>query len=296
MIIVQLFGGLGNQMFQYALARSLSLDRETSFKLDITAYYSNIPALDTPRRYSLSVFNIYEELATKEEIEKFLGKKKIFIKIKYQLNKHFHFNFFEKIFMESDYGYNSSVKKVGTDAYLFGFWQSWKYFSKHSKTIKKDFKLREPLSKSAQLWLKKIEKLNSISVHIRRTDMAHNKHTRAYHGICSLNYYQKAIKLVHQENPKITLFIFSDDIKWAKDNLRTNFKTYFVSQTKDLKDYEEMTLMSRCKHNIIANSSFSWWGAWLNDNPQKIVIVPKKWFQNPSINTKDLIPEQWLRI
>jgi len=141
----------------------------------------------------------------------------------------------------------------------------------------------------------KIKEKNSVSLHIRRGDYLTMQKAIDTIGVCPLDYYDKAIREITRKIKNPTFFIFSDDINWVKENLKTNSPTIFVSGGK-LKDYEELILMSKCKHNIIANSSFSWWGAWLNNNPNKIVIAPKKWFKDTSKNTRDLIPESWLKL
>jgi hypothetical protein len=122
-----------------------------------------------------------------------------------------------------------------------------------------------------------------------------NKNANAHHGTCTLDYYHEAIKIMKEKIKNPYFFIFSDDIPWVKENLKIDGDAFFITGKK-IKDHEEMFLMSRCKHNIIANSSFSWWGAWLNNNPEKIVIAPKRWFNNEKINTSDLVPDNWLRI
>ncbi len=141
-----------------------------------------------------------------------------------------------------------------------------------------------------------IQSFKSVSLHIRRGDYVSNKVTNQVHGVCDLNYYSHAISYIAERISNTHLFVFSDDPEWAKGNLKTEIPTFFVDNNRADKDYEDLKLMRQCKHNIIANSSFSWWGAWLNQNAGKIVIAPKKWFNDKSINTKDLIPEKWIRL
>ena len=182
-------------------------------------------------------------------------------------------------------------------SYFIGFWQSEKFFKNIEKIIRKEFTLKNPLSNYANVVFEKIKSTPiSASLHIRRGDYVLEPHTNAYHGVCGLDYYQKAYEeLVKKINSPFEIFVFSDDIEWVKENLRLPGKMHFVSNP-NIPDYEEMFLMSCCTHNIIANSSFSWWGAWLNPNKNKIVIAPKQWFANKNEDAKDIVPESWIKI
>jgi hypothetical protein len=140
---------------------------------------------------------------------------------------------------------------------------------------------------------KKISQSKSVSIHIRRTDYVSNPNTRRFHGICDMDYYYKAVKMIAGKVHSSNFFLFSDDINWVKENFRIKYPTIFVDHIGS--DAEELLLMSLCKHNIIANSSFSWWGAWLNRNLSKIVIAPKKWFK-VNVNERDIVPQEWIRI
>lgn len=146
--------------------------------------------------------------------------------------------------------------------------------------------------------MKKIINSNSISLHVRRGDYENNSSAKRLHGgICTLNYYKQAIELVASRIKNPVFFIFSNDLKWARENLELEkYKQVLVNLNKGNNSYKDMYLMSKCKHNIIANSSFSWWGAWLNANPKKIVICPKRWYNNKRLDSKDIVPESWIRI
>jgi len=181
-------------------------------------------------------------------------------------------------------------------SYLEGYWGSEKYFKDIENIIRKEFTLKDKPDAINQKMISRIKNCDSVSIHIRRGDYIFDEKTNKYHGVCNLDYYLKAIALVAKKVKKPYFFIFSDDIRWAKQNLHLKFPCVYVNHNIGKKDYEDLRLMSNCCHNIIANSSFSWWGAWLNKNKDKIVIAPKKWFTDKSINTKDLIPKQWLKI
>lgn len=285
MIIAKLIGGLGNQMFQYAIGRRVSLLNNTELYLDISNFSNT--KIGTPRKYNLGVFSIAGKIATEEDIKLIKPVESVWIRrIKNMLS----------INQKNDSGFNPKILKTKDNSYLEGYWQSEKYFKDIEDIVRKDFTLKNPLGAAAQ----KIENdiansQNPVSVHIRRGDYVSDKATNLYHGTCSPEYYKKAIQIIEKKVDDISLFVFSDDIDWVKNNLSFNLPTMYVSQ-KGIADYEEMILMSHCKHNVIANSSFSWWGAWLNGHKDKIVIAPKKWFNAGDINTTDLIPDNWIEI
>ena len=144
--------------------------------------------------------------------------------------------------------------------------------------------------------LDKIKSTNSISLHIRRGDYVIKKRYQEVYAECTLDYYKRGVEEITKRYENPTLFIFSDDPDWVKANLKLDYESVYVDINSGEKSYADMRLMSSCNHNVIANSSFSWWGAWLNNNPEKIVIAPEKWFKDDSINQKDVIPESWIRI
>jgi len=294
MIITKLTGGLGNQMFQYAAGRCLAEKYQTALKLDISGYKDQRGI--TPRQYALGIFNIKKEFAVDNDVGYviifFNSNKvgKIFLKfynllpIKYRhYTKEPHFNFYPQFF------------NAGDNSYLDGYWQSEKYFKEIGEIIRQEFILKKEYFKLNADLLNLIKQTDSISLHIRRSDYITNKSANQTHGTCSIDYYKMAIERVVKQLRNPYLFIFSDDIQWVKDNLKTDLPTTYVSDG-NYKDYEELILMSYCKHNIIANSSFSWWGAWLNLNPDKMVVAPKNWFIDKRYNTTDLIPENWIKI
>lgn len=302
MIITKIQGGLGNQMFQYAIGRHLAYLNKTELKLDISFYKD--PKKNTFRKYALGNFNIIENFISDDEAKKIkinnfhnkslptrilrrilksLEERKPIYKRSYIREPYFHFC--EEILKIKDKKY----------VYLYGHWQSEKYFKGIENIIRREFTLKNSLSQPAESILKQIKNTNSVSLHIRRGDYAKNEKTNRFHGICSLKYYHQALKIITSKISKPRLFIFSDDILWAKKNLKTKNPITFVSGI-GIGDAEEIILMSQCRHNIIANSTFSWWGAWLNNNPHKIVIAPRQWFNIPSINTKDVYPKNWIKI
>ena len=253
------------------LVRLLSLQNQQKLKLDITGY-KNYPLRD----FELDIFNIDIDIASNKEINPLTQSKAIC------KEKHFHFN--------------PEVLDLKENVLLYGYWQSEKYFIKYKDEILKNFTLKKELSQQSKQFKKIITSTISVSLHIRRGDYISDPTTNSFHGTCSLNYYKNAVSLISNRLKDTHFFIFSDDLDWAKKNLDFISNITFIELDQDIPDYEEMYLMSQCNHNIIANSSFSWWGAWLNQNPDKIIIAPEKWFMDENINTKDLIPGSWIRI
>lgn len=288
MIIVRLIGGLGNQLFEYALARRLSFERGVSLKLDLSWFK------DQPERpFRLDRFNIKAVPADPYEIEKLfhLERKDLHSRLIRRLERFLPY-YRRHVIYENNSGFDPSILKAPVSVYLDGYWQSPKYFSAIETVLRQDFELREPLRNERLLDLmKEVETGNSVSLHIRRGDYVQDPKTAAVHNTCPISYYQESLKLLSENESNLRVYVFSDDIQWAKQNLHTNFPTQFVSGQLGMPDYVELELMRRCKNHIIANSSFSWWAAWLAANPGKTIIAPRTWFV--SREARDLIPPEW---
>lgn len=287
MIIVNLKGGLGNQMFQYACGRALSLRTgDTELKLSTIGLDKANDVGDIYRPYSLSHFNIKAEIAKPEELERVANPYGIISKILRRIKSKYIYNFYIH--------FVPSVLNRRGEVYLDGYFQSEKYFKDCEETVRQDFTLKTP-SAHVTLWKKEMEEEeNSVSVHIRRGDYVGHS---SLGGMITDNYYARAIKKITEMKKNPRFFVFSDDIEWVKGNMDFPESTVHVS-SPDMENYEELTIMSLAKHNIIANSSFSWWGAWLNSNPDKIVICPAKWTLGPGgeKQTRDIIPQSWIKI
>ncbi|MFH1677734.1 MAG: alpha-1,2-fucosyltransferase [Patescibacteria group bacterium] len=299
MVIIKLMGGLGNQMFQYAMGRQVAKQNNIELKLDTSSF--KIINNNTPRHYSLNVFNIKENFINQYGIKKIAKHSNLINKIIskiYYLRQKFSLikiKINQNYITEKAFNFDPEILKLKDDIYLDGYWQSEKYFKDIEDIIRKEFTLKNVFSEEAEKIAEEITAVNSVSLHIRRGDYINNEKTQKYHGSCSLNYYYQAVKKISRKINNPVFFIFSDDIEWVKNNLKLKYPIKFVSGY-NIKNYEELILMSKCKHNIIANSSFSWWGAWLNNNLNKIVVAPKKWFNDLSININNLIPESWTKI
>ena len=288
MIVVKLKGGLGNQLFQYAMGRVLAKKNGVPFKMDIS-FFENYEW----HEYSLDPFSIQKNIATKKEVEKlnssnigFLGK----------IKKRILGAGKPVVYNENSLAYNADYLNISDPAYLDGYWQCEKYFESEAELIQKEFRVAIPPSKLNADLLQKIKTTEAISLHIRRGNYVNVDVVNKVHGTCSMEYYEQAIKLVAEKSKQPCFYIFSDDIPWAKENLLMPYDHVFVDINDDKTDYEDMRLMYNCRHSILANSTFSWWGAWLNNNPGKIVIAPKKWFNDPALAAEDLVPSRWIRI
>ncbi len=292
MVITNLIGGLGNQIFQYAAGRALSLERGASLRLDISdfANYGLHQGFELQR-----IFNCTAEIASEADVCAILGWQGSPC-IRRVVSRPSMAAFRRKGFVvEPHFHYWREIKNVASDCYLSGYWQSEKYFSRFAEQIRSDFHFRLPLeSKNAEL-AKKIGQVNSVSLHVRRGDYVHNPKNSATYELCSLDYYKSSIQHVAERIQKPHFLVFSDDIVWAKSNLRIGFSHQYVDHNHGANSYNDIRLMSLCKHHIIANSSFSWWGAWLNPSTRKIVVAPKRWFANGT-STQDLIPQTWVRL
>jgi hypothetical protein len=185
------------------------------------------------------------------------------------------------------------LSEVGS-FYLRGYWQSEQYFIDIEDALRKEFRLKEKVSERSRQIANEILSCNSISMHVRRGDYLSDT-VNAGLGVCEKEYYYRCMDKIVGTEPDPRIFVFSDDMEWVVKNLRLPYSTTYVTHNGAERDYEDLYLMSMCKHHIIANSTFSWWGAWLGRRPGQIVIAPSPWFRDPAINP-DLIPKDWVRV
>jgi hypothetical protein len=279
MIISVLKGGLGNQMFQYAAARCLSVKKSCPFKLCISNFIDHETSNITKRDYSLNNFNIKETL-----IESNLSLK---ILKKLGLIKSISDNNFNKKYLE-EIRYRTTI--------LDGYWQSEKYFEEITNTIFDEFSLKTGFCREANYFNELILKSNSVSIHLRCGDYKKNSLLKTIYYDLTESYYNEAISIISRNFPDINFFIFSDDLPYARKFFESfEMPKTFIELKEDLY-WQEIILMSHCKHNIISNSTFSWWGAWLNKNKNKIVVAPQNWFINDVGSSKEIVPETWRKI
>lgn len=294
MIIIQLKGGLGNQMFQYAFAIILAKINSATLKLDKSFFDTFSKEQEfAPRNFELGIFeNVYTQASSKEIIE--LTRLSSINKIKKKLG------FYNKsnIYLEPSLDFHLEALLIKVPVYIKGYFQSYKYFENQEDLIRETFSFPiEYLDDRNKALLSKLQSETTISIHIRRGDYVTNEKTQQFHGNCSLEYYSNAIALLASKTKVFTLVFFSDDSQWVKEQFKTlPYSKFFVDYNINENSWIDMLLMSFCTHNVIANSSFSWWAAWLNMNPNKIVISPKNWYANLERNTNDLIPPEWIRL
>lgn len=265
MIIVRLIGGLGNQCFQYAVGRHLSEIHHAELKIDISEFETY-----KLHAYSLNHYNIIENFASSEDM----------VELKYVREKYLHFD--------------PEILHLPDGIYLQGYWPTEKYFTGIADIIHRELTVKLQQSGRDKEIADQITSCNSVSIHIRRADYLPNTYAEQLLEPCSMEYYSCSLEHIVGCVEKPHFFVFSDDKAWARGNFKLPYPITFVDHNGPDKNYEDMRLMSLCKHNIIANSSFSWWGAWLNDNPDKIVFAPNRWFTEKAWNSsRDMIPDSW---
>jgi hypothetical protein len=297
MFLAKLQGGLGNQMFQYACARALAEEYQTELVLDLTWFDHQ-----KLRKFELDQWQITpSKVINPEGIEKIkyaLGvtksSKDFQNRIRRYLSKHLAFPKWSWVNeIRSGHFQDISIRS-GKNIYLSGYWQSEKYFSDFSDIIRHEFIPKIPFNESDQLLAEKMRTdPNSISIHVRRGDYIKDFKTARVHYVCIPPYYERAVQQLNRElSGDLSLYVFSDDISWCKNNLIFPFQVQYISgSTRGLA--QEITLMAQARHQIISNSSFSWWAAWLNDYNEKIVVCPNRWFNTTP--APDILPKDWSR-
>jgi hypothetical protein len=290
MIVTKMIGGIGNQMFQYAAGKALALKNNTELIID-----NSTCVLNKTHGYDLDIFRLDARVMTPPEISainagdntkhKITGPKDSAPPVKGL-----------DYYKQEKFGYNGQFENIGNGTYIEGYWQSEKYFLKIKDVIRHDFTFIHPATGRNAGMLDSINSENSVSLHIRRGDYFDNWRTRLFHGVDLKAYYKKAVRTVKEYVPNPCFYIFSDDPGWVKENFKAEHEFRIVDCNDSRTGYEDLRLMSNCKHNIICNSTFSWWGAWLNNNENKTVTAPKKWFNNPFVNTSDIIPDAWVKL
>ena len=300
MIISRLQGGMGNQMFQYAVGRNLALKNKVPLALDVTFLNHRIKMPQklrphfTFRSFDLDVFNIESSIAKPSDISFWNGpilSGQVMLVIDAVLRKLAFLPGWEKKF-----SFDEKVLSLGPNTYLEGFWQSPKYFEEIKDVIRKDFSLKEKLPENVQKLFDEIQSKESVCLHVRRADMALVSQV-SFHGSCDLEYYKRGMEYISKNKKIDQIYVFSDDIAWCKENIKLDYPIVYVEKDLSGKKGEgHLMLMSACKNFVIPNSTFSWWAAWLGDYANKIVVAPKGWFTDDSIDTKDLFEKGWIQL
>ena len=293
MIIIKLLGGLGNQMFQYAVAKVIADKHNVPLKMDLRGLYAGE---DVRKKYELHVFGIPEQQANRSEYflffrQSLLGNQRLWNVIK-NIKK-------IKRYKETSFRYDPKLIKESTpNMYISGLFQSEKYFAHKREMILNLYRFPEFTEKLNIELSKFIKQNNSVAIHIRRGEFATDPKYRELIGTPGLDYYYHAVDYIVKRVKAPVFYIFSDDPAWVKENFTLKYPYKIIDWNTANWHWRDMQLMSLCRHNIIANSTFSWWAAWLNQNPNKIVIAPKRWFGKwaERYDTTDLIPENWVRL
>lgn len=280
MILVRLSDGMGNQMFQYALGRALSLRRGAALKLDLSAYQR-----DRKRVYSLGLFRIAEDFMTMDDARQVISAPLDAARPWWN----------QPVVMAPGFPYDPLIWQTPSSCYLVGYWQSERYFADFADQIRADFTPKAPLTGLNLILSREMAACESVSLHVRRGDYVSEARVAQLHGVCSLDYYRRATDHIAERVDRPVFYVFSDDPDWTRTNLRLDFPTHFITHNNAL-PVEDLRLMSCCRHHIIANSSFSWWGAWLGHNPARQVCAPRCWFAGYDHDTRDLIPPGWTRL
>ncbi len=270
MIIVKLYGGLGNQLFQYATARSLALKNKTELSFDLHDF-----SVNKKREYLLSGYTLPATIASNESVQSIFQDNRLLNRLLGKSRWH--------IYREKNLSYDQRIADASGDIYLDGHWMNEKYFAQIRTRL-----LKELLPKRHKTY--DFGK-NSVSIHIRRGDYASEQETKKVHGVLPISYYKKAILKMKKIIDNPVFYIFSDDLTWVHQHRRS------FGQVKIMvgdSPNEDLYAMSHCSHHIIANSTFSWWGGWLSTNPHQVVIAPKKWYA--SGRDENIVPKKWLRL
>lgn len=294
MIFIDLKGGLGNQMFQYAMGKELAYLSKETMKLDL-GFLSTVKNQSnlTVRNYELSIFNIQEDFATDAEVKKY---KNLRTRILNRFFPNYRANPYVK---EKYFNFDPSISSLRGDHYFDGHWMSEKYFSHVKSEIRSEFTFKRKILDEGKSIHSEILNSNSVCIHVRRGDYVHNPTIAKLHQTTSLNYFEHGISLVKSRVKDPVFFIFSDDINWCVKHLNGLENVHFIERElagKGADNSDYLQLMVACKYFVISNSTFSWWAAWLSTHPDKIVVAPQNWFNDKKIVTKDIYPANWIRI
>lgn len=294
MKIIKFKGGLGNQLFQYAFLRNLELKHGIKdIKADFS-YYSDVKN-DLVRVPRIKKLNIIINDADKEDLSRtwLINHKgnpntfiyKIFIYIENFINKQYY--------LEKNRSHQN-IENLLNYNYYDGYWQSWKIVNEIDYSLRKEIIYKKQYSTKTNKIIEKIKKENAVFIGIRRGDYLSTKRTKDHYGIFDVSYYNKAIAYIKKNVPNPIFYVFSNDIEWVERNMKFDCEVVYRNSNEQTSDLEELFIMSSCQHAIIVNSTFYWWGAWLIENPKKIVIAPKKWFADGK--PIDIIPDRWIKI
>ncbi|MCY4259792.1 MAG: alpha-1,2-fucosyltransferase [Rhodobacteraceae bacterium] len=277
------WGGVGNQLFQYANACAIAWRNGAELVLDLR----DVQKYHDHRRYALMHFALSARVAGHDEFPSPLRDK---------LRYHIHYLWASakkpRLIRERSPAFNQDILTLTSGCYLYGWFQSERYFEDCSDRIRNELQFITPPGGQNGKLLERIEGGNAVSVHVRRGDYLNS----SGFAQCSTDYYDTAIAHIAERVGSIKIYVFSDDPEWVRRNMNFDYPTIISDKNQEGHAYEDLRLMAACRHHVIANSSFSWWGAWLNPDPDKIVVAPKKWFVDGHPDNPDIVPEGWHRM
>lgn len=304
MIITHLLGGLGNQMFQYAAGLALAERRRTVLKLDVT-WFKERAEFAAHNRYALSCLNVTEQFATKEEVDRVRGRalsrsERLLaaaargLRLRRLADLHAPGGNWH---MQRSLKFYPEFLELPDDTYLDGMWQSERYFAGETENVlRQHFGFRYPAPPAVAAMAERIRGSPSASVHFRRGDYVTNEKFSREIGVLGFDYYRRALSRLKESHPGVTLYIFSDDLDEVERSFKPEGPHVFVRVGAAWHAYDKIRLMSLCDHSIISNSTFAWWGAWLNPNPRRLVIAPDPWLAGRPDESAEVVPAHWLRL
>lgn len=291
MIVVEMAGGLGNQLFQYAAGRRLALKRGVDLALELSWF-----AKFSERAFELPFFRVAFRLASRRESRALRGWKRTLPDriLSRALGRP---DLLEPpgYYAERSFRFDPRVLSLPAPCYLHGYWQSPRYFDDVAEVLRRELTPASPLGDGARRLGERIRAVDAVSLHVRRGDYLASAAASRTHGVCSLRYYQDSVAAISERVSRPVFFVFTDSPRWVQEHLRIPFETVQVAD-HGATGPEELWLMSLCRHHVIANSSFSWWGAWLDPRPDALVVAPGRWFETDAHDTSDLLPQGWLRV
>ena len=291
-VVVRLVGGLGNQLFQYATARAIAARNNAGLVFDLSWF----PTV-SDRAYALAPFGVSAKILQGAPVMQTSKLQSLWNRLAHRLIRGSGLKKYGcPVFAERHFHFDLVVLDVRAPIYLDGYFQSERYSSDCADLIREELRLVAPPARNAQEILEMIRSSEAVCLHVRRGDYVANATTQAFHGTCSLDYYREGFAVAAEGMRNPTIYVFSDEPSWVQENLKLDVPTVIVDIHGPEQAHEDLRLMAACRNFVIANSSFSWWAAWLGEHSSKRVVAPKQWFASATNDTRDLLPADWVRI
>jgi hypothetical protein len=292
MIGVRLQGGLGNQLFQYAAGLRLALRHRTGLTLDLGGLGSS--GARTRRRFELNAFAI-EACRVGKPVESALGRSIGRARRRIAALRGSPRPLGLRPIVERGPAFDPALLDAPDGVYLEGYWQSEKYFKDVEPVVRAQLRIVPPPASEIEEWVRELPRVEAVAIHVRRGDYVTSPANRRFHGALPAEYYRAAVAEVLRRVPRPEFFVFSDDPAWCASSLALPCRVTVMAGSAR-RSYEDLRLMSLCRNHVIANSAFSWWGAWLAGAPDGLVIAPRQWFLDSTVDTRDLTPPSWVRL